>query len=53
VRHAWADESWTTNGQALDERALGAIGGQLDAVVGALQARGIEPGGTLALRLFA
>jgi hypothetical protein len=41
------------NGQALDERALGAIGAQLDAVVGALKDRGIEPGGALALRLFA
>ena len=41
------------NGQALDERALGAIGGQLEAVAGALRSRGIEPGGALALRLFA
>jgi hypothetical protein len=41
------------NAQALDERALAAIGGQLDAVAGALRARGIEPGGPAALRLFA
>jgi len=41
------------NGRALDERALAAIGGQLDAVRETLAARGIEPGGPAALRLFA
>jgi len=41
------------NSQALDERALGAIGVQLETVAGALRSRGIEPGGALALRLFA
>lgn len=41
------------NAHPLDERALAAIGGQLDTVAGALQARGIEPGGPAALRLFA
>lgn len=41
------------NGRALDERALAAIGGQVDAVRDALAARGIEPGGPAALRLFA
>jgi hypothetical protein len=41
------------NGRALDERALAAIGGQLDAVRETLVARGIEPGGPAALRLFA
>lgn len=41
------------NAHPLDERALAAIGGQLDSVAGALQARGIEPGGPAALRLFA
>ena len=40
------------NGTALDERALGAIGAQLDAVRLALSGRGIEPGSPLALRLF-
>ncbi|HEX6295416.1 MAG TPA: cell division protein ZipA C-terminal FtsZ-binding domain-containing protein [Burkholderiales bacterium] len=40
------------NGTALDERALAAIGGQLDAVIEMLSARGIEPGSALALRLF-
>ncbi len=40
------------NGSALDERALAAIGEQLDAVRAALAARGIEPGGPAALRLF-
>lgn len=41
------------NGRVLDERALAAIGEQLDAVRDALAARGIEPGGPAALRLFA
>jgi hypothetical protein len=41
------------NGRALDERALAAIGEQLDAVLETLAARGIEPGGPAALRLFA
>ncbi len=41
------------NGRALDERALAAIGEQIDAVCETLQARGIEPGGPAALRLFA
>ncbi|MDA1116652.1 MAG: hypothetical protein O2979_01320 [Proteobacteria bacterium] len=41
------------NGQPLDERALAAIGVQLDAVHGTLEARGIEPGSAAALRLFA
>ena len=41
------------NGRALDERALGAIAAQLDAVRATLAARGIEPGGPAALRLFA
>jgi len=41
------------NGRALDERALAAIGEQLDAVRETLAARGIEPGGPAALRLFA
>lgn len=41
------------NGRALDERALAAIGEQLDAVRDTLLARGIEPGGPAALRLFA
>jgi ZipA, C-terminal FtsZ-binding domain len=41
------------NARALDERALAAIGAQLDAVRSALEARGIEPGGPAALRLFA
>ena len=40
------------NGTALDERALAAIGAQLDAVREMLSARGIEPGSALALRLF-
>lgn len=40
------------NGTALDERALAAIGAQLDTVIELLSARGIEPGGALALRLF-
>jgi len=41
------------NGRALDERALAVIGEQLDAVRETLVARGIEPGGPAALRLFA
>jgi hypothetical protein len=41
------------NGRALDERALAAIGAQLEAVHAALVERGIEPGGPAALRLFA
>jgi hypothetical protein len=41
------------NGRALDERALAGIGAQLEAVHAALAARGIEPGGPAALRLFA
>jgi hypothetical protein len=41
------------NARPLDERALAAIGVQLDAVREALEARGIEPGGPAALRLFA
>ena len=40
------------NGAALDERALAAIGAQLDAVHAMLAERGIEPGSALALRLF-
>jgi len=40
------------NGRALDERALAAIGAQLEAVGAALAERGIEPGGPAALRLF-
>jgi hypothetical protein len=39
-------------GAALDERALAAIGAQLEAVRQALAARGIETGSPLALRLF-
>ena len=39
-------------GTALDERALAAIGAQLEAVRQELVGRGIEPGGPLALRLF-
>jgi ZipA-like protein with FtsZ-binding domain len=41
------------NGRPLDERALAAIGAQLEAVHGTLAARGIEPGSPAALRLFA
>lgn len=41
------------NGRVLDERALAAIGEQLEAVRDTLVARGIEPGGPAALRLFA
>lgn len=40
------------NGAALDERALAAVGAQLDAVRLMLAGRGIEPGSPLALRLF-
>lgn len=40
------------NGAALDERALAAIGAQLDQVRAELDARGIPPGGALALRVF-
>lgn len=40
------------NGNVLDERALAAIEGQLDGIRAALEARGIVPGGPLALRLF-
>lgn len=39
-------------GQSLDERALAAIGGQLDVVRRRLCDHGIEPGSALALRLF-
>jgi len=41
------------NGRPLDERALAAIGAQLEAVRESLEARGIEPGSPTALRLFA
>ena len=40
------------NGNALDERALAAIGVELEAVRARLAAAGIEPGSPLALRLF-
>jgi hypothetical protein len=40
------------NGSPLDERALAAIGAQVEAVRHELLGRGIEPGGPLALRLF-
>jgi len=40
------------NGAPLDERALAAIGAQLEAVRQELLGRGIEPGGPLAQRLF-
>ena len=40
------------NDRKLDERALAAIASQLDAVRRSMDSRGIEPGGTLALRLF-
>jgi hypothetical protein len=40
------------NGAALDERALQAVGAQLEAIRQSLSSRGIEPGGPLALRLF-
>ena len=41
------------NGHALDDRALEAIAQQLDAVRETMEARGIVPGGALALRLYA
>jgi hypothetical protein len=40
------------NGNALDERALAAIGVEVEALRGRLEALGIEPGSGLALRLF-
>jgi len=40
------------NGSPLDDRALVAIGAQLEAVRATLAGRGIEPGSPLALRLF-
>ena len=40
------------NGRELDERALAAIGQQLQPACRVLAERGIEPGGELALRLF-
>lgn len=40
------------NARALDERALAAIGAQLEGISRTLEARGIEPGGPAALRLF-
>ena len=40
------------NGAPVDDRALAAIGAQLEAVRQDLLGRGIEPGGPLALRLF-
>jgi len=40
------------NGTPLDERALAAIGAQVEAVRQELVGRGIEPGGPLAQRLF-
>jgi hypothetical protein len=40
------------NGNLLDERAIGAIALQLDAVRAKLEARGVPPGGPTALRLF-
>ena len=40
------------NGGTLDERALAAIGAQIEAVRQELAGRGIEPGGPLALRLL-
>lgn len=40
------------NGQPLDERAVAAIGAQLVVVRTSLEAEGIVPGSTLALRLF-
>jgi len=40
------------NDAPLDERALAAIGAQVEAVRQELLGRGIEPGGPLALRLF-
>jgi ZipA, C-terminal FtsZ-binding domain len=41
------------NGNGLDERALAAIGAELDTVRRSLEAHGVAPGGPLALRLFA
>jgi len=41
------------NGNGLDERALAAIGAELEIVSQSLEARGVPPGGPLALRLFA
>ena len=40
------------NGHALDERALAAIGVEVEAMRGRLEELGIEPGSPLALRLF-
>jgi len=40
------------NGNPVDERALAAIGTEVEAVRHMLAARGIEPGSALALRLF-
>jgi hypothetical protein len=40
------------NAHALDERALAAIGAQLEGICRTLEARGIEPGAPAALRLF-
>jgi len=40
------------NGNALDDRALAAIGVQLDDVRARLEARGLTPGSSAALRLF-
>jgi hypothetical protein len=40
------------NGNTLDERALAAIGAELEAVRGRLAEAGFEPGSELALRLF-
>ena len=40
------------NGRPLDAQALATIGSELDAVRQALEARGVAPGGSLALRLF-
>ena len=40
------------NGKALDERAVAAIAGQLDAVSARLEAQGLPPGSPAALRLF-
>jgi hypothetical protein len=55
ARHLGAESGGSLvddNGNALDERAIAAIGAQIDAVCRALEARGIAPGGGLALRLF-
>jgi hypothetical protein len=41
------------NARALDERALAAIGAQLEEICRKLEAQGIAPGGPAALRLFA